>query len=184
MCTPKTRFDDDVMISVERMMRFCYLATMQFEYSPHETMTLPLHLTRFDTLLVESSSFLYSLFDDRTDSIDLLRIWQGFNPPFSKELQDYSTRLCPFMEELKLVRNRLGFHGSLTRSQEGAGLGIFDLESGRAQNFFRVQRDGQELFLRMILWSIQGMDESEQPAVKWREFTDELRNYSVARSSA
>ena len=88
------------------------------------------------------------------------------------------------MEELKLVRNRLGFHGSLARSQEGAGLGIFDLESGRAQNFFRVQRDGQELFLRMILWSIQGMDESEQPAVKWREFTDELRNYSVARSSA
>ena len=118
MSTPKTRHDEDVTISVERMIRFCYLAQMQSEYAAHETMTLQLHLTRFGTLLVESSSFLYSLFDDREDSTNLLRLWQGFDHPFSNELQDYSTRLCPFMEELKLVRNRLGFHGSLTRRKE------------------------------------------------------------------
>ena len=172
------------MISVERMIRFCYLVEMQFEYSALGTPGLPVHLTRFGTLLIESSSFLYSLFDHRKDSTNLLRIWQGFDHPFKTELQAYSTRLEPFKVELKCVRNSFGFHGSLYRSKEKAGLSIFDVNSGRAQDFFRAVGEGKQLFLRMIDWSIEGMDESERPAELWREFMAEMKTYAVARTSA
>ena len=184
MSTPKTRHDEDVIISVERMIRFCYLVKMQSEYSALATLALPVHLTRFGMLLVESSSFLYSLFDDREDSTNLLRLWQGFDHPFSHELQDFSMRLSPLKEKLKLVRNCLGFHGSLTRSKEGAGLGIFDVDSGRARDFARLVRDSQQLFLRMIEWYVKGMEESAKPAELWRDLLAELQNYSVARASA
>jgi hypothetical protein len=173
---PESGLSEGVTISVERMMRFCCLAQMQFECATGETKALPLHLTRFGTLLIETSSFLYSLFEDREDSINLLRVWQGFDHPFGNELQDYSTRLSPFKEELKLVRNRLGFHGSLTRSHEGAGLGIFDVDSSRAHDFVRLARDMQQLFLRMIAWYINNrMDSSARPAEILKEFRNELR---------
>ena len=115
MSDPKSGLREDLTISVERMMRFCCLARMQFECAAGDTKALPLHLTRFGTLLLETSSFLYSLFEDRVDSINLMKVWQGFEHPFNNELQDYSTRLIPFKQELKLVRDRLGFHGSFHR---------------------------------------------------------------------
>jgi hypothetical protein len=174
----KSGLREDVTISVERMMRFCYLARMQSECAAGDTKALPLHLTRFGTLLLETSSFLYSLFEDREDSINLLRVWQGFDHPFSNELQDYSTRLSSFKEELKLVRDRLGFHGSLTRSHERAGLGVFDVDSSRARDFARLVRDMQQLFLRMIAWYIERMDSSVHPPEMWKEFLNELRGAS------
>lgn len=178
MSDPKGGLGEDVTISVERMMRFCYLAEMQFECIAGDTKVLPLHLTRFGTLLIETSSFLYSLFEDRGDSVNPLRVWQGFDHPFSKELQDYSARLSPFKEELKLVRDRLGFHGSLTRSHEGAGLGVFDVDSGRARDFARLVRDMRQLFLHMIAWYIKRMNSSARPAEMLKEFLNELRRAS------
>ena len=183
MSTPKTRHDEDVNISVERMIRFCYLAEMQSEYEAYgTTTTLPLHLTRYGTLLLETASFLYSLFEDRDNAVNVLHVWQGFAHPFSGELQNLGSNLSPFKKDLRLVRNRVGFHGSLNRNRERAGLSLFEVDNGRAQDFVRVQRDIQQLFLRMIAWYIKGMDESAEPAELEREFGAELRRYSVARA--
>jgi hypothetical protein len=182
--TPKSRLDEDVTISVERMIRFCYLAEMQFEYSAHGTKILPLHLTRFGTLALETASFLHSLFEDSDNAINVLHVWQGFDHPFSGDLQSLAGRLGAFKEDLRLVRNRVGFHGSLNRSRERAGLSIFDVQSSRARDFVRLVRDIQQLFLRMIAWYVEGMDKSAQPAEIWREFVSEMRSYSVARGPA
>ena len=175
---------EDVTISVERMMRFCYLAQMQLEYAPGDTKALPLHLTRFGTLVLETASFLYSFFEDRPDAINLLNVWQGFDHPFGDELQNCVTRLSPFKEELRFVRNRLGFHGSLNRGHERAGLGIFDVDSSRARDFVRLVRDMQQLFLRMIAWYMEGMDSSARPAEMWKEFVAELQGQSRIQGSA
>ena len=107
MSDKENRLSENVVISVERMMRFCHLAQMTFEYASGDTKALPLHLTRFGVLVFETASFLYSLFEDRRDSINLLNVWQGFDHPFSDELQNYVTRLSPFKKELRLVRNRM-----------------------------------------------------------------------------
>lgn len=184
MSDPESGPRKDVTISVERMMRFCYLAEMQFEYAPGDTKALPLHLTRFGTLVLETASFLYSLFEDRRDAINLLNVWRGFDHPFGDELQNCVTRLSPFKEELRFVRNRVGFHGSLNRSHEGAGLGVFDVNSSRARDFVRLVRDMQQLFLRMIAWYMEGMDSSARPAEMWKEFVAELQGHSRIQESA
>ena len=175
---------EDVTISVERMMRFCYLAEMQFECAPGDTEALPLHLTRFGTLVLETSSFLYSLFEDRTDSINLLRVWRGYDHPFANDLREHATRLDSFKGDLKLVRDRLGFHGSLTRNHEQGGLAIFDVNSGRAREFSRLVRDLQQLFLRIIEWYMRIMDSSARPAEMWQEFVNELRRVGPAQGPA
>jgi hypothetical protein len=168
-------FREEVTISVERMMRYCVLAKLQSEHLSHDTRILPVHLTRFGTLLIETSSFLYSLFDERDDSIDLTKVWQGFEHPFGDDLQKMVTRLSPFKPELKLVRHRLGFHGTLSRERERAGLGIFDVNSGKAREFARLTIDFQQLFLRMIAWYIKQMDCTMHPTELWEEFVGELR---------
>jgi hypothetical protein len=178
VCDKESILREDVVISVERMMRFCHLAEMTFEYAPGDTKVLPLHLTRFGVLVFETASFLYSLFEDRRDSINLLNIWQGFDHPFSEDLQDYMTRLSPFKEELKFVRNRVGFHGSLNRSHERAGLGIFDVNSSRAREFSRLVLDMQQLCLRMIAWYMKGMNSLQKPAEMWNEFIADMQNRS------
>lgn len=175
---------EDVTISVERMIRFCLLAEMSFEYAAGETKVLPLHLTRFGVLVFESASFLHSLFEDRSDSVNLLRIWQGFDHPFGNELQACVTRLNPFKEELRLIRNRVSFHGSLSRIHERAGLGIFDVGSSRARDFVCLIRDAEQLCLRMIHWYMEGMDSSARPAEMWKEFVNELQRRSGAQGLA
>ena len=184
MSDKENRLREDVVISVERMMRFCHLAQMTFEYASGDTKALPLHLTRFGVLVFETASFLYSLFEDRRDSINLLNVWQGFDHPFSDELQNYVTRLSPFKKELRLVRNRVGFHGSLNRSHERAGLGIFDVDSSHARAFARLVRDMQQLCLRMIAWYMERMDSSTRPAEMWKEFVAEMQSRPRKQESA
>ena len=167
---------EDVTISVERMMRFCQLAEMLFKCSDKTNTVLPLHLTRFGTLLIETASFLHSLFEERSDSINLVRLWKGFEHPFAEDLQEHATRLDAFKEDLKLVRHRIGFHGSLTRSHEKGGLGIFDVESGRAKTFSRLTSDMQMLFLRMIGWYMKKLNCDTHPSeTMWREFTSDMK---------
>jgi len=173
-----------VTISVERMMRFCLLARMLGESAPGDTKVLKVHLTRFGVLLFETASFLYSLFEDRDDSLNLLNIWQDFNHPFGYDLQDFVTRLSPFKDELRLVRNRVGFHGSLNRNRERSGLGIFDVDSSRALNFIKLLIDVQHLFQRMIEWYIKGMGEIARPGEMWQEFVAELEGHSRVKRQA
>ena len=175
----KVELGEDVAISVERMMRFCHLAEMTFECAAGDNKVLPLHLTRFGVLVFESASFLYSLFEERRDSINLVNIWQGFEHPFNDDLQAFVKRLNPFKEELKLVRHRVGFHGSLNRSRERAGLSIFDVDSSRARDFSRLILDMQQLSLRMVAWYMKRMNSSQMPDEMWKEFITEMKGRST-----
>lgn len=178
---PITKLDGDITISVERMMRFCYLTQMLIEYMPYETTLLPVHLSRFGTMLLETSSFLYSLFDPDKGSINLLKIWQGFDHPFGDELQEFARSLKPFENDLRLVRNRVGFHGSISRSKESAGFSIFDVNSSRAKGFAKLVRRMQLLSLKMIKWYIERMDETAHPTEIWQEFEAELLRHPLLK---
>ncbi len=56
MSEPYTKLPEKVQISVERMMQFCYIVQMEFEYAHHKTTLLPVHLTRFGTMLFQASA--------------------------------------------------------------------------------------------------------------------------------
>jgi len=172
---PTTSTDEALTISVERMIQFCYLAQIMQENTATEARDLPFHLTRLGVLLFQTASFLYSLFDDTKDSTNLLKIWRGVEHPYRDDLQQFAKKLKPFKKELSLVRNRIGYHGSLTRNHEKAGLGIFDVESSRGKDFAHCIQDMRQLALRMISWYMSSMDESKRPREFWHEFMVELR---------
>ena len=154
-----------VTISIERMMRFCYLAQMTMEQPDPQQGLLPTHLTRFGTLLLDTCSFLYSLFDDRRDSIHLARVWAGFDHPFYDALTAIENRLQPFKPQLKLVRHRYGFHGSLSRTLEAEGFDI--LQDPLAGDLCTLIHDVKQLAVHMIAWHIDRMpcDHAERGAL-------------------
>ena len=122
----ESRLPDAVTISVERMIRFCHLADLTHSLSSSEPEPdwPPLHLTPFGTMMTLTGSFFFSLFEDRNDSINLRRIWSGFDHPFEEDLEAVELRLEPFRDSLRLIRNRFDFHGSLNREHERAGLDL------------------------------------------------------------
>jgi hypothetical protein len=124
------------------------------------------------------------LFDDTRNSTNLLKIWQRFDHPFENDLQHFDKKLTPFKDELRKVRNRIGFHGSLTRSHEKAGLGIFDLESPRGREFANLIRDMLDLAPKMIKWHLKRMKNSDldKKIGLWKEIGGELTGYTINRS--
>jgi len=174
---------ESVTISVERLMRYCYLAEMTLEACRNVNSKLPLHLTRFGTLAIESASWLYSLFDDRNDSVNLLKIWRNFEHPFEKDLREFEDKLAPFKDELKLVRHRIGFRGSLTRMAEKEGLGILDVDSGRANAFVGIVKDMQLLAVKMIEWfCCQTIKpDGSRDEEKWHQFFRELKKFEKSK---
>ena len=146
------RLPDSVTISVERKIRFGHLVDLAAEYSSPDPVPEdpPLHLTRFGTLLTLSVSFMYSLFETRADSINLLRIWSGFDNPFREDLRRFDASLDPYRANLKLVRDRFDFHGSISREREGEGFDAYEPEE--AKDLFRIVADFRDLCARMIDW--------------------------------
>ena len=152
----EVRLPDPVTISVERMIRFGHLADLAFEHSspsdpaPEDP---PLHLTRFGTLMTLSLSFLFSLFEEEANSMNVRRVWLGFDHPFGERIKELENRLEGFREPLRLVRNRYDFHGSLSRAREVAGFSIYQ-DLGQARELFRLAGDARRLFQEMTNWFV------------------------------
>jgi hypothetical protein len=158
MAEERDSLSEDVTISTERLMRFCYLAEITLEFAKPQDVestrpSLPEELTRCGTLMILTCSFLYSLFEDGSNSINLLKIWTGFDHPFRDELAVIDKRLEPFKEGLKKVRNRYGFHGSVSRVREFEGFTIF--EPSVARKLFELVHDAKNIAVRMIHWRME-----------------------------
>lgn len=165
------RLPDYITISVERMIRFCHLADLTHGLSSNDSQPdwPPLHLTPFGTMMTLTGSFLFSLFEERSDSINLGRIWGGdFEHPFEKEIEAVEQRLQPFKESLRLIRNRFDFHGSLNRSGEREGIdALYGDDLDLSADFVGLISDCRRLFERMIRWyeDIPLDDGKKQPPI-------------------
>lgn len=182
MLKPSETLPESVEISVERMIRFCYLATITHKISHHaSTPGLATEITMFGTLVIDTASFLYSLFDDQKGSINLPKIWQGFDHPFEKDLQVIVTQMQPLKHDLQLVRHRLGFHGSLARKAESEGLRLFDIDSGRSVEFISIMSAMAKSAGRMILWfcSKTKNTDGKLNMKTYKAFATELDNFEV-----
>ena len=82
------------------------------------------------TMMFILYAYFYSLIEDSDDGLNGFRIWREHFPDEELAIAAVEARVNPFRGQLKLFRNRLGFHGSRSRQHESGGLDLFAQHSG------------------------------------------------------
>jgi len=125
-------------IFVERFMDFMNLWTVYADLlKGHYVPSIPREKewSRTDiqtTLMFNLCAFFYSLVEDSEDAINAFRIWRIRYPEEESAIVAVEAQVCPMISDLRVFRNRLGFHGSRSRKHEAAGLDFFANHSGDA----------------------------------------------------
>jgi hypothetical protein len=82
------------------------------------------------TLMFILYAFFFSLVEDSADSVNAFRVWRVRFPEEETAIAAVEARVIPFRNDLRVFRNRLGFHGSRSRAHEAAGFDLFANHSG------------------------------------------------------
>jgi len=122
---PET-LDEELSIYVERMVRMLHLISIYGDVlaSPGAVEPGETPMDKAGTMLAIVYSFYYSLIETDEQGVNFFRVWRLRAPTFAKELDTLERQIDPFREDLRLFRNRFGFHGSRSRGHEGKA---FDL---------------------------------------------------------
>jgi hypothetical protein len=75
-------------------------------------------------------AYFYSLVEDSDDAINGFRLWRDRHPEERVAIEAVEAQVAPFLDNLRLFRNRLAFHGSQSREHESKGLDVFNKHSG------------------------------------------------------
>src|SRR6266851_4495086 len=139
----KTERPEELRIFVERLTHFMNLWTIYKDLiSGHYVPSVGKVMSRSDenadgqewpvniTMMFVLYAYFYSLVEDSNDGLNGFRVWREVWPREKAAIDAVETRVAPFRDRLRLFRNRMGFHGSRTRSHEAAAFELFDKHSG------------------------------------------------------
>lgn len=137
----KTERPQELGIFVERFMRFMNLWTIYKDLlSGHYVPSVGTVSSRSgndnDKWPVNTSvmfllyAYFYSLVEDSEEGLNGFRVWRLVWPSEEPAISTVEALVLPFVGRLRVFRNRLGFHGSRTRSHEAAGFDLFNQHSG------------------------------------------------------
>jgi hypothetical protein len=82
------------------------------------------------TMMFVLYSFFYSLIEDSADGQDAFRIWRKKFPEEEKAIAALEALVIPIRSDLRVFRNKLGFHGSRSHALESKGFDLFANHSG------------------------------------------------------
>ena len=82
------------------------------------------------TMMLVVLAYFYSLIEDDEQAVNAFRIWRVRYPEEEAAISAVEAKVAPFRRRLKVFRNRLGFHGSTSRSHEAVGLELFNNHAG------------------------------------------------------
>lgn len=129
---------EELEIFVEHLMDFMNLWTVYTDhlngkYVPSLDLGgKPSRTGMYVTLMFHLYASLYVLVDDSKEGLNAFRIWREHFPAEEAAIAAVEQQIAPFKDDLRLFRNRLGFHGSRTRSHEMKGYDLFANASGTA----------------------------------------------------
>ena len=127
---------EELEIFVEHLMDFMNLWTVYTDhlsgkYVPRADFGgKPSRTGMYVTLMFQLYACLYTLVDDSKEGLNAFRIWREHFPHEEAAIAAVEQQIAPFKSDLRLFRNRLGFHGSRTRSHEAKGWDLFANASG------------------------------------------------------
>ena len=82
------------------------------------------------TLMFLLYAFFYSLIEDSDDCLNGFRLWRERFPEEEPAIAAVEKLALPLRDDLRIFRNRLGFHGSRSRTHEARALELFEKHSG------------------------------------------------------
>jgi hypothetical protein len=141
----QTKNREEFGIFVDRFMNFMNLWTIYSDlltgyyvpslgYSrsnPHEDKgTASQRWTVDITVMLLLYAYFYSLVEDSDEGVNGFRLWRERHPEEIRTIEAVEAQVAPFLERLRLFRNRLGFHGSRSREHESRGFELFNVHSG------------------------------------------------------
>jgi len=77
------------------------------------------------TLMFLLYAFFYSLVDSDRNGLNAFRIWRIRHPEQENAIVALEVLVSPILPALRTFRNKVGFHGSRSHVDEGAGLEFF-----------------------------------------------------------
>jgi hypothetical protein len=82
------------------------------------------------TLMFVLYGWFYSLVEDADGAVNAFRVWRERYPKEESAIAAVEAEVVPLKNDLRVFRNRLGFHGSTSWSHESAGFDLFANHSG------------------------------------------------------
>jgi hypothetical protein len=117
---PTAKNTEELTIFVEREMHFLNLWTVYTDMLADKYIpTLgvrkhSLHDPR-TTMMLVIYTYFYSLVEDSNDGVNAFRVWREHFPEEAQAIAALEAQVVPFRDNLRVFRNRLGFHGSTSR---------------------------------------------------------------------
>jgi len=132
------------------------------------------------TMMFVLYAYFYSLVEDSDEGLNGFRVWREVWPRERAAIDAVETRVAPFRDRLRLFRNRMGFHGSRTRSHEAAAFELFDKHSGtEVYDAMRIFKHLGAGLLGLDRATFQKNPEEQQ---RFRACIDEAASAAVAQS--
>jgi len=100
------------------------------------------------TLMFALYAYFYSLIEVDSNALNAFRVLRWRFPEEEAAIATVEARVVPFSKDLKVFRNRLGFHGSRSRAHESPGLDLFAKHSGT--EILEAMKDFKALVARLL----------------------------------
>jgi hypothetical protein len=127
-------------------------------------------------------AYFYSLVDDRDNGLNAFRIWREHFPEEEPAIAAIEAQIKPMANDLRLYRNRLGFHGSRTRAHEASGFELFANTTGtQAWNAMRNFKALSAILLGRDMAIRQG---NEAEVEKYRGWIDAIAERARQETAA
>lgn len=135
--------DEELLLFTRRCLQFHHIWTIYFDllsgrYVPsvgntkleevEADWTLPGHMQ--PTVMMILYAFFYSLIENSDEGLDAFRIWKLKFPDELEAIDALAKLIVPLRPDLRVFRNRLGFHGSRSQQHEAPGFELFGNHSG------------------------------------------------------
>lgn len=128
---------EELFLLVERVAQFMNLWTIYRDvlsghYSPSvgEDKSTPVPYQMRVTVLLLVYAFFYSLVEDGDGALNAFRIWRACFPEEEAAIEAVESQVRPMLGELRVFRNRLGFHGSRTAARREPAFALFANHTG------------------------------------------------------
>lgn len=135
--------DEEYFLLVRRVMQFHHIWTIYVDllsgrYVPsfglrdldEVELNAALPGEMVPTLMGLMYAFFYSLIEDTEDGVDAFRIWRLKFPDEYTAIGALEQQIAPMRSDLRVFRNRLGFHGSRSQQHESRGYELFGNHPG------------------------------------------------------